>query len=59
MISFDDVIKGNIKQYNLNWQEISGYPYKILITGRSRSEKKNAEDAIYMLNIHKKQNVMF
>ena len=40
MISFDDVIKGNIKQYNLNWQEISGYPYKILITGRSRSEKK-------------------
>ena len=42
MINFDDVTKENIKEHNLNWPEIPGHPYRILIAGVSGSEKTNA-----------------
>ena len=31
MINFDDVIKEETKEHNLNWPQIPDYPYRILI----------------------------
>ena len=42
MIKFVDVTKENIKEHNLNWQQIPAYPYRILIIGGSGSGKTNA-----------------
>ena len=42
MISFDDVIKENIKEYKSNSPQIPGHPYRILIIGGSRSGKINS-----------------
>ena len=42
MIHFDDVIKENIKEHNPNWPKIPDQPYRILITGGSRSGKINS-----------------
>ena len=41
MVNFDDVVKENIKEYNLNWPKISDHSYRILITGGSGSGKTN------------------
>ena len=41
MIIFHDVTKENIKEHNLNWPQISDYPYRILIIGDSGSRKTN------------------
>ena len=40
MINFDDVIKGNIKEHNPNWQEIPHHRNIILIAGGSGSRGK-------------------
>ena len=40
MINFDDVIKGNIKEHNPNWQEIPDHWNIILIAGDSGSRGK-------------------
>ena len=42
MINFDDVVKENIKELNPNWPKIPDHPYRILITGDSRSGKINS-----------------
>ena len=42
MINFDDVIKGNTKENNLNWPQILDHPYRILINGGSESGKTNS-----------------
>ena len=42
MISFDDAIKENIKEYNPNWPEVSDHPYRTLIAEGSGSGKTNA-----------------
>ena len=39
MINFDDIIKENIKENNLNWPEFPDHPYRILIVGGSESGK--------------------
>ena len=31
MINFDDFTKGNIKEHNPNWLQLSDHPYRILI----------------------------
>ena len=31
MINFDDVVKKNIKEHNLNWPKIPNHPYRILM----------------------------
>ena len=51
MINNDDVRNENINKYNPNWPQISHHPYRILITGGSRSRKRNA-----LLNLIKKQD---
>ena len=51
MINNDDVTNENINKYNPNWPQISHHPYRILITGASRSRKTNA-----LLNLIKKQD---
>ena len=40
MIHYDDVTKGNIKQYNPNWPEIPDHPYRILIIWVLNLEKQ-------------------
>ena len=42
MINFDDVIKQNTKENNLNWPQILDHPYRILINGGSESGKTNS-----------------
>ena len=42
MINFDNVIKENIKEHNLNWPHFPDHPYKILIIGGSESAKTNS-----------------
>ena len=42
MINFEDVIKGNIKEHNLNWPQIPDHPYRILIIGGSGFGKTNS-----------------
>ena len=42
MISFDDAIKENIKEYNPNWPEVPDHPYRTLIAEGSGSGKTNA-----------------
>ena len=42
MISFDDAIKENLKEYNPNWPEVPDHPYRTLIAEGSGSGKTNA-----------------
>ena len=42
MINFDDVVKTNIKEHNLNWAQIRNHQYRILLIGGTRSRKTNA-----------------
>ena len=42
LISFDNVVKENIKEHNLNWPQFPDHPYKILIIGGSGSGKTNS-----------------
>ena len=41
MINFDDLTKGNKKEYNSNWPQITDHLHKILMVGVSLSEKTN------------------
>ena len=41
MFNFDYIIKEDIKEHNLNWLQIPGHPYRILIVGGSGSGKIN------------------
>ena len=64
MINYDDAIKEKIKEHNLNWPEIPGHPYIILIIRCSGSGKTNAllklinhkpdigKKIFYMVKIH-------
>ena len=49
MINYGDVTKENIIEYNLNYQQILGYPYRILIIGGYGFGKT--------VKIHMKQNI--
>ena len=40
MINFEDVVKENIKEYNLNWPKILDHTYRIVIVGGSGSGRK-------------------
>ena len=42
MIQFDDVIKGNMKEHNPNWQKILDHSYRIFIIWSSGSEKTSS-----------------
>ena len=42
MITFDNVIKDNIKEHNPNQPRIPDHPYRILINGGSESGKINS-----------------
>ena len=42
MTNFDNVTKENIKEHNLNWLQIPGHHYKLLIIGGSGSGKTNS-----------------
>ena len=42
MITFDNVIKDNIKEHNPNQPHIPDHPYRILINGGSESGKINS-----------------
>ena len=71
MINFDAVIKENIKEHNLNWQQIPDHSGRIVIIRVSRSGKTNSlfnlisqqpdteKKKIYMVKIHMKQNINF
>ena len=37
MIKFDDIIREQIKQYNLNYAQVPGQPYRFSIFGGFRS----------------------
>ena len=41
MFNFDYIIKEDMKEHNLNWLQIPGHPYRILIVGGSGSGKIN------------------
>ena len=32
MITFDDVVRKNIKEHNLHWPQIPDHPYRILVS---------------------------
>ena len=70
MINFDDVAKEHIKKHNQDWPQIRDHPYRILITGGSRSGKTNSLfnlihqqpdiDKVYLYTKdHMKQNINF
>ena len=40
-INFDNITKGNIKEHDLNWPQVSDHPYRILIIGSSGFGKTN------------------
>ena len=42
MITFDNILKENIKENNTNWPKILAYPYRMLIVGGLGSEKTNS-----------------
>ena len=42
MINLDNVIKEETKERNPNWQQITDYPYRILIIRGSGSGKTNS-----------------
>ena len=42
MINFDDVIKEETKEHNLNWPQIPDYPYRILIIEGSGTGKTSS-----------------
>ena len=42
MINFDDVMKENVKEHNLNWPQIPDHPYRILIIGGVGYRKTNS-----------------
>ena len=46
MINFNDVIKENTKEHNLNWPQIFDHSYRILIIGGSVSGK-----TIFLFNL--------
>ena len=46
MINFNDVIKENTKEHNLNWPQIFDHSYRILIIGGSISGK-----TIFLFNL--------
>ena len=50
MINFDDYVNGRRIEHNKNWPYILYHPYRILITGGSRSGKTNV-----LLNLTEKQ----
>ena len=41
MINFNDATKENIKEYDVNWPQISDHPYRILIIWGFGSGKTN------------------
>ena len=49
MFNFDDITNENNRDYNKKWPYIPDHPYRMLITGGSRSRKTNA-----LLNLIKK-----
>ena len=51
MINFDDYANENKTEHSLNWPCIPNHPYRILIIGGSRSEKKKNA----LLNLINKQ----
>ena len=42
MTNYSDVVKESIKEHKSGWTKIPDHPYKILITGGSRSGKTNS-----------------
>ena len=50
MINFDNYFNENKTEHNKNWPYIPNHPYRILITGGTRSGKTNA-----LLNLIEKQ----
>ena len=42
MITFDDVVRKNIKEHNLHWPQIPDHPYRILVIWGFGSEKTNS-----------------
>ena len=42
MTNYSDVVKESIKEHKSGWPQIPDHPYKILITGGSRSGKTNS-----------------
>ena len=42
MINFDEVTKEKIREHNINWPQIPGHPYRMLIIGGSGSRKTNS-----------------
>ena len=51
MINLDDIANENNKEHNEKWSDIPDHPYRVLITGGSRSGKTNA-----LLSLINKQN---
>ena len=51
MINLDDITNENNKERNKKWSNIPDHPYRIRITGGSRSGKTNA-----LLTLINKQN---
>ena len=51
MINLDDITNENNKEHNEKWSDIPDHPYRVLITGGSRSGKTNA-----LLSLINKQN---
>ena len=51
MINLDDITDENNKEHNEKWSDIPDHPYRVLITGGSRSGKTNA-----LLSLINKQN---
>ena len=51
MFNLDDITNENNQDYNKKWPYIPDHPYRMLITGGSRSRKTNA-----LLNLIKKQD---
>ena len=50
MIKFDNYTKENKTEHNSNWPYIPNYPYRILITGVSRSGK--TKSLLNLINSH-------
>ena len=42
VVNFDDVVKENMKELNLNWPQISEHPYRILVIRGSGYGKTNS-----------------
>ena len=55
MINFDDYVNENKTKHNKNWPHTPDHPYKILITGGSRSGKTN----VFLNLIENKRGIIF